>query len=89
MVTINKNLQPTLCGLWHKDYGFIGNCDCNEQITDVRLQICNENIEGYYFIFNGEIISIDKDGICEFYPEGFCDTEINLFFELLDAQLSK
>lgn len=83
MVKINKSLNTTSCQLWHRDHGFIGTCDCNEQIADVRLQINKGDLTGYYFIFNGQRLDISENGSCSHYPRGFCDHHFAIMDEML------
>lgn len=63
--------------------GHIGVIDNILDFYDVRVQIRENQLTGYYFGFDGEVIRIDKNGECESYPEGFFDKFSELAIKLL------
>lgn len=56
------------------------------QFDDVRLQIKQNQIEGYYVIFKNIRIDINKHGKVSCWPRGFFDTWGKILFELLNNE---
>jgi len=82
MIKINDITLPTA-----KLYDPTGFClgELNEyQFINVRIQIKNENVQGYYCIFNGIVINIDEDGGVDHWPDGFFDYAYKNLKILLD-----
>lgn len=72
-VTIHNNLcKPA--DLYAPDGTYVGTAKNDEAIADAHLQIKTKNLKGYYWIFEGVRINIDRHGTCEHYPNGFNDT---------------
>jgi hypothetical protein len=46
------------------------------------VQIKKQQVSGYYGIFNGERINIDRNGELEKYPNGLLDTMTGYYLEL-------
>lgn len=81
MIAINKINPPTL-EVFTPDGELLG--VVNEyEFLDLRVQIRKAQIFGYYFIFNGQKLLIDKNGELEDYPKGLLDTMTNYYLELL------
>lgn len=81
MVKINK-FTETKCFL-HNDEQFIGEINSYLELTDVRIQIMEQKLEGYYIYWHAQkrVIPIDSRGnLCE-WPKGF--------YDLYDKQLEK
>lgn len=79
MIKVNK-ITPQTVELFNpqdESMGFINEYEFN----DVRIQIKEQQAEGYYCMFNGERFDINKDGRSQDWFEGF--------FDLLDKQMSK
>lgn len=55
----------------------------DDAIASVCVQIKRKQLDGYYWMFNGEKIMIDKDGHLEKYPDGFFSTFGDLMSELV------
>jgi hypothetical protein len=53
---------------------------------DLRCQIAEQKIEGYYLIFNGLKINIESDGKISNWPNGLYDINENLLARLFKAQ---
>jgi len=81
MIKIN-DIPQTMCFLYSPDNEFIGTIESEYSWNDVRVQIMEQKLEGYYVMFgtldNGEYknhkIEINSDGRCENWPDGFYDT---------------
>jgi len=80
MVKINKIILPEyeVFDPNNNSIGFVNEID----ILDLRLQIRENNLEGYYIKFNNIIIRIDNEGGLENYPDGFCDIAENYLNKL-------
>ena len=58
--------------------------EANEyELLDLRIQIKEAKVWGYYIIFNGQKIRIDRKGELEDYPIGLLDTMTYLLLELI------
>ena len=79
MPKFNK-LLPETHQIYHEDDGFIGDMDYFE-FKDFIIQIMNEQASGYYVLFNGCNLYIDKDGRVDNWP--------NDMYGLIDEQLRK
>jgi len=77
-----KKIEPPLTLLFAPDNTMVG--ELNEyEFMDALIQIKNGQLKGYYTVFNGRPINIDKNGRLESYPNGLLDTMSNLYAELL------
>ena len=72
MININTIKEP-VCRLYDDSGICLGNITSDIQFLDVRCQIMDEGIGGYYVIWNNYIIKINKDGCCDEWPKGFYD----------------
>jgi hypothetical protein len=79
MIQINK-ITPQTAELFNPDDESMGLIN-EYEFNDIRIQIKNEQAEGYYLIFEDEACVIDKNGRLDYWPEGF--------FDLFDKQLSE
>lgn len=43
------------------------------EFNDLRIQVKDNNISGYYFVFLGEKIFVDSDGGIDIWKDGFFD----------------
>jgi len=75
MVTINKITTPR--HLYNQD-GFVGTCETYAEVLDVQIQIAENKLEGYYFLYNGEELHIDFKGELKKFPYGFDITIMQL-----------
>lgn len=53
------------------------------EFTDLRVQIKENQISGYYTMFNNWQIFIDKNGELSDWPKGFFDTYTDLLMQLI------
>jgi len=54
------------------------------EFNDLRIQIARERAEGYYAMFEDNIIMIRPDGSCSSWPNGFFDLYETQLRELID-----
>lgn len=59
------------------------------QFADVRCQICENNLSGYYIEFNNEKTIITPNGELENWPAGLFDSAMILFARLFRARGDK
>lgn len=71
-VKIN-HLQETPAELFTPDGKLVGSIHTVIDFLDVRIQIAQQHLSGYYLIFNNERINIDCYGEMESYPNGLFD----------------
>ena len=57
------------------------------QVNDIRIQIAEQQLEGYYFRWKGERILINKHGRLSSWPKGFFDTWDNQMDSLMNIQI--
>ena len=79
MIKVNKITPQTveLFNPQNESMGFINEYEFN----DIRIQIKEQQAEGYYCIFNGKRFDINKDGRSGNWFEGF--------FDLIEHQIAK
>lgn len=81
MVIVNK-ITPPKTFLYSPENELLG--EINEyEFLDVRVQIKNNQLEGYYCIHNGEKLLIDKNGRIANWPIGFFDILETFYMNLL------
>lgn len=71
MIQINK-IKPFKCKAYSPEGKYLGLLN-EYEFNDLRIQIKEQQIFGYYMLFNNEKILIDKNGSCENWPNGFYD----------------
>lgn len=49
----------------------------------IRVKIKEQQVDGYYLIFKGQKITIDRNGMLSDWPNGLFDEETNLLLELI------
>lgn len=84
LLKVNK-IEPQTVDVFFDDNGtplFIGNVN-EYELLDLRLQIKNKSLHGYYIYFNDEKIFINSYGKISKWPVGLFDTIQNYLFELL------
>jgi predicted ATPase len=84
MIQVNK-IEPPKWEAFDPDGNSLGWLNMFE-FYDLKIQIKEHGVEGYYMIFNDEVfknrkIRIDKDGHCDGWPNGF--------YDLAESQLRK
>lgn len=77
-----KKIKIPLVELFDNEGNHLG--EVNEyQFLDIRVQIKKAQQSGYYAVFDGEKIHIDRNGELENYPDGMFDQLTNLYLELI------
>lgn len=88
MVRIREMEQPR-AELYAPAYGddgdvYVGTVTSYAQWLDVRKQIAEEGATGYYALFNGEKVTLDRNGTEDHIPDGwFGEIEVNLLLGLV------
>lgn len=80
MIKIN-HIPQIECDLYDPDGNLVGVIKSEYSWNDVRIQIKEHNLLGYYVMFNGHKIDILPDGRCLTWPEGF--------YDVIDKQLEQ
>lgn len=62
---------------------YVGSATNIIEYYDMLSQINEENISGYYIVFNGENIHIDRTGTLESYPVGLMDSHVEFITKLI------
>jgi hypothetical protein len=81
MIQINKIIPPTL-DIYEPSGKLLGTVN-EYEFLDIRVQIKKAQVFGYYLIFNGKKVRIDKNGELEDYPLGLLDTMSGFYCELI------
>jgi predicted ATPase len=63
-------------GLYNPNDEYIGSIGNEVELNDVRIQICQQKLEGYYIMFEDKRINILPNGDCDSWPRGFFDQEM-------------
>ena len=83
-IKINKELTDfngVTMKLYNPKGEFIGVIERDIELLDIRVQIKNLNVSGYYFITSeGDRVNIDKEGNLSDYP--FTEAKIPLLLKL-------
>lgn len=88
MVVIRDIEQPC-AELYAPAYGddqdvYVGEVTSYAQWLDVRRQVAKEGATGYYALFNGEKVTLDRNGTEDHIPDGwFGEIEVDLLFDLV------
>lgn len=83
MVKINRFI-PQRVSLFSPEDEFLGMVNIYE-FNDVRVQIMQSQLAGYYVVFNTKKIYIDHNGKIENWPEGLFDHLDDMYFKLIGA----
>lgn len=81
MIQIKTIIPPTVI-VYNPDGVELGTVN-EYEFLDIRVQIKKAQVFGYYLIFKGKKVRIDKNGELEDYPNGLLDTMTDYYFELL------
>lgn len=92
-VKINQ-IEETTCQLFDPEDNLIGDITSVLQLNDVRIQIMQQKLKGYYFIWmhdpknpvNGRRLDINPDGRMPDWPNGFFDEWDNQLSTLIGTQ---
>ena len=60
MIKINK-IEEAKCELYDPSNNLVGIVDNNLTFTDIRCQICQQKLSGYYFKWGDKILPIEQD----------------------------
>lgn len=76
-----EKITPPTMELYSPDDVFIG--IINEyEFLDFRVKIKEEGVFGYYVIFKGTKVRLDKKGELDVYPDGLLDTMTSFYMKL-------
>lgn len=81
MITVKK-IEPLKVDLYAPDGTHLGLLN-EYEFLDAKLQIKESQETGYYAVFKGQKIRIDKNGTQEDYPRGMFDLLSDLYFRLI------
>jgi hypothetical protein len=71
MAVIHKDVGRFSAEAYSPDGKLLGVIETNCELADFRLQICSEHKAGYYLMFNGEKIEINKYANLSRWPNEF------------------
>lgn len=78
-----KEVEDDTAELFGPGDTLIGTIDTNLQLLDIRVQIKEQKLSGYYIIWRNNRLDIDKYGSVSNWPVGFFDTLDNLLNKLI------
>lgn len=78
-----KKIIPPLVDLYSPDGFYLGTLN-EYEFLDARCQIKENQETGYFIIFNGEKIKLDRNGTEEYSPIGMFDQLGDLYLRLLE-----
>jgi hypothetical protein len=81
MIKINK-IKDVTCELYDPQNNLLGTIENEYELNDVRIQISEEKVEGYYVIFKEHKIPITSKGKINKWPPGFYDLQEIQFSKL-------
>ena len=81
MIKINK-IEPPIVDVYNPNDELIGTVN-EYELLDIRVQIKKAQVFGYYLIFKGIKVRVDKNGELEKYPKGLLDTMTGFYMELI------
>lgn len=85
MKVVIRNYLDKPALLYNPDGCKVGEIKNDTAFEDVRRQIGLQRLSGYYIMFDGQRIDIDRYGNVEEYPIGFFDTVISAVGDLIVA----
>ena len=80
MIKVNKYPEQRVQVFTPKDKS-LGLVNYNE-LLDIQVQISEQELVGYYVLYNDEKITIDELGQLKTWPDGMFDTQQKLFAKL-------
>jgi hypothetical protein len=91
MITIDHTIkEPSSLGfLYSPTDECIGEIENELQLYDVQIQICKQNVDGYYIKWKDERLDITNDGQVTKWPVNYCDQTLGAFAELHHARMAK
>lgn len=90
-ISINHDIKlPSSLGTLYSPSGEdLGTIENELQLYDVQIQICREDVAGYYIIWKDQKISINPNGDFSAWPENWCDQSQGAYVELTNVRFSK
>lgn len=75
MITIHRISEP-ITSLYNPHGDLIGYITNSLELNDIRIQIKEQQLSGYFVKYLYHEIDIDKDGGVDFWPSGFYDKSV-------------
>jgi len=88
MIKINDIKDPAV-DLYDPEGNKVGTIETMLQFDDVRLQILKQEVSGYYVIWEGEKIEINKDSTLNRWPNGMFDVTEKMLAEMIHLRTHK
>ncbi len=87
MIKVNKHIPQTVEHFDNQDnsLGFLNEVES----LDLRLQIAEQNEEGYYLIFEEQKLMIDNLGQVKSYPQGLYQAQMHIYAKLFQLRKTK
>lgn len=82
-MVIIREIKNKSCQLYDPNDNLIGEFDSDLIFNDIRIQIKEQQLKGYYLIFEDKKIKIDSNGNLASYPNGLFDTYIDQLCKLI------
>ena len=84
-----RNIQDLPAKLYSPNDKLIGIIKNQLQLYDIQIQIASQRLEGYYIMFKGIKIEINRFGVHKEYPLGFFDIQDDQLMTLLKLRHDK
>ena len=78
-----RNIKDEYCSIYKPNGELLIHTNDLLIFDDIRLQISEKQINGYYVIFHDEKIAIDRNGTLEKWPNGLFDKHEDILSKLL------
>ena len=78
-----RNIKDEYCSIYKPNGELLIHTNDLLIFEDIRLQISEKQMNGYYVIFHNEKIAIDRNGILEKWPNGLFDKHEDILSKLL------
>lgn len=78
-----KDINNIAIGIYNPENQLIVYTNNQLVFEDIRIQIKEKQLTGYYIKFNGEKIKIDRNGNLEKWPDGLFDKLTDLLLKLV------
>lgn len=85
MVTVH-NIQNKPVKVYTPSDELLVETDNELVFTDIRLQIGEQRLEGYYIVFEGKKVDIEPDGSIKKWPNGLFDIAITQMAKLISLR---
>ena len=87
MIKINNHIKEISCKLYNNDDIFIGRIKNHLALIDVKTQIKQQRLIGYYVTFEGNSYRINSDGVfIDNLPDGFFDLAYKMALDFKNMQ---